>query len=1034
MSKTRKSSASEHPSMRGFVCWQRPRVEQVMQVEALQERRSDFLAVHRPPQLWRRASLAEESTRRPDGQDKVLRDFLTPSDFAFVPVVGDVGTGKSHLINWMWINLPKSEKRRVLLIPKINTNLRSVLLQIVEGMEGEPFDSFRARISGAAEMDSDAVAAERLLNELAVACGRNSHPDPWPDGQGGVPAEQADYFKDAAPPILLDPVFRRHLLADGGAIPRLVAHAFGRNQEVVDVEQRQQVTVADLPQRVTDFARAGKAAQEAWECIRADDETKILFVAWLNANVNAAVRRVLNLRREDLAEVMLELRRELNRRGQELVFLIEDFAKQQGIERELLESLLVHRRQGGEKLCPIRTALACTSGYFRSLQDTVGERVSFYIDLDPPSDTRVEKQADPAAFASRYLNAVRLGGERLDEWHAAEGSAGDNPPSHCDGCEHRKRCHADFGEVDGYGLYPFNRNSLSRLSRRESGERFNPRKLVINVLKRTLWNNEDVLRRAEFPPPAFGNSFAGTGRLDVAARTRVLDADSVDGERRAVLLDLWSDWDRGGPVPDLPDAVHEAFGLPKLGTPQIAGRSPATTTPPPPPEPPKQILPAELTRITDEVNLWAENKAGLSQAAVQSLRNAIFTPLDGRIGWDGELMLNSDGGRNTLFEQRHVNFEAQSVRVGAGHVSLSIPTPGQTRAEAAYGCQGLLLFAHHKSWRFDRGGEYQRRAAGCLEAWSAEVLRQVRQTRFGGKSGFDPVPAAAELLALGQRLLGRPAYSDTDLPSLVDALFEASEDLPVGRGDAWSRLCKEFAKQHAPLVRVLRSRLACTKGQSQRLQMIDAARLVEPLRRFRRNGWPVEVVPDDLVHDPLLKPLAEFRAAVDELLPAAVEEERQALTRRAANVVEQLGAKPDLTTFNTAMTELAVAASHSGIIGAREWNAYENARAGLRADRLQDAVSAATKAAELASESAGEWSTALLDQLSRNTASTLDAATDLLVAAEAIVAKVEDVPAPDAGEGGAARKLDALKTGLSELHQHADDVVRWAQDSEVADA
>ena len=67
---------------------------------------------------------------------------------------------------------------------------------------------------------------------------------------------------------------------------------------------------------------------------------------------------MLNLGREDLQRLMLDVRRALARQGVELILLIEDFAKLQGIDREVLEAVLARPQQlEGEPLCAMRTGL-----------------------------------------------------------------------------------------------------------------------------------------------------------------------------------------------------------------------------------------------------------------------------------------------------------------------------------------------------------------------------------------------------------------------------------------------------------------------------------------------------------------------------------------------------------------------------------------------------------------------------------------------------------------------------------------------------
>lgn len=156
---------------------------------------------------------------------------------------------------------------------------------------------------------------------------------------------------------------------------------------------------------------------------------------------------------------MREVRETLAEKEIELVLLIEDFAKLQGIDREVLEAVLARPQQPGSKpLCAMRTALACTTGYFESLMDTVQQRVTFSVNLDVGrvSNQSLVTEADIQQFVARYLNATRLKDEDLLNWANARKDQVEEIklPSFCDECEHRQACHAGFGEVNGMGLYP----------------------------------------------------------------------------------------------------------------------------------------------------------------------------------------------------------------------------------------------------------------------------------------------------------------------------------------------------------------------------------------------------------------------------------------------------------------------------------------------------------------------------------------------------------------------------------------------------
>ncbi len=1041
---TEAASVAGRDSMRGFVCWDDARVRQVMQTEALQDNEADFLATHRPMRLrihGQRTPVSEPDAGGGHDEHAVLRAFLDSPDHAFATVTGDVGTGKSHLIRWLAMQLPETERRRVVLLPRINTNLRSALLQIVKGMTGDQVEQFRSRIQTAGEASSQEAAAERLLSELAIACGAASHGggdegsmDWWKTGSlpSGVGRDQLRYLAEDAPTLLYDPIFRNFLLRPGGSIRRLVQHAFGQNERVETAEAKEQFEDVDLPKEGdVDLSAAARSSRELWRDIGYDPTERAALVAWLNHNLPTAIRGVLNIGRDELTNVMTAVRRELAGQGRELVILIEDFVKQQGVERELLESLLVEPKQEGvdEPLCTLRTALACTKGYFDDFRDTVRDRVSFRVFVDAPKG---DAKPDAAAFAAGYLNACRLDGAKLERWASdhreaylagADGTSAEPPPNACEGCRYREQCHDAFGHANGVGLYPFNSTAVRRLSDRAGGGVFNPRKLVVQVLSGTLTGGHQRIEQGSFPTEYWRDYANSNTRLSQPARAKVGQRDPAHGKRRLALLEAWSDWDGHGEVPNLHPGIHDAFALPPLdGAEQEV---PTATKPQAENEPKKHSdadaeLPTGVAKYLLELEGWKHGGSKLTPAFVNNFRGKAIAAIEARVDWDTALMLNRVEPR--LFERRFINFADQVTTPGTGHLVLTIPTPNQTRERAAYGCEALLLHAHHGGWRFSDGARYQRVAAECLESWADHVLSQARTTRLNVTGGYDPVPAAVELLGLGHRLLGRPKLSAAgDDAAMIDAILGEPPPAAVasleGRTDVWKRLGHEFLKQRSPLLEVVLSRVTCTKGQ-QRPQVVDASQLIGPLRQFRRAGKPKLDVPEDAVADPLLKVVAQFRKRVDDDLSAAVTDERDRLLEAAAAVRAMLGATPDLAALTEAVNDLCNAGRDTGILGRPSIQLYEYARESLKAKALDDALAAADKVAELRVE---DWPITLLDQLGRNSIDLLRDAVTLVGAIEGVLDRVEDEP--DGGKADdtpAGRAIERIIETLGRISRDAE--------------
>lgn len=1012
------------------VCWSAARAERVMDTEALQPPDDVFLATHHPVPMFRTTLTSLYSGTRADltsrtlySENDLLRDFLAPKDFAFIPVLGEAGTGKSHLIRWLAAHIPSTATRHVLLIPKVDTNLRDVLARILAlpGTEGATFDDYRARLRRAtSELRSEREAREKLLNNLAVACGRNG-----PHQMRGL-SEAQEYLVESLPSLLYDPFFREHLLRDDGIVHRLVAHAIGDTGRVERLQERREFKGDDLPLRVEHSKRASEAAREFYNVLLGDDGLQQETVKWLNLNLSAAISELLELKGEALFRLMLEVRESLGRKGFELVLLIEDFAKLQGIDMQLLEAVIAKPQQEGRgRLCPLRTALACTTGYFRTLVQTVQTRVDFCVTLDlAPTDSAAMGPGEIERFVARYLNVARLGEEALARWFAEARAVADGEavpvPSACEACPHRAGCHDAFGASEGVGLYPFTAVAIPRMMARSSPEGFNPRLLLKDVLKHVLAAYADDLRAGTFPPQALAEHFKGV-KLPGVVRDDLARSDAATRSRRAVLLDLWTDGTR---LADLAPGIHEAFSLPLLGRSVPAAdpveRRPAELVPTPNEAPTGNL--AEYLALLDA---WPGGGA-IPQPLVHELREALFPAIREHINWDAELLVRghfAEATGNKPFRQTSISFARQAVRAGARPaIMLAIPTdPTDTTAltDTSLALQGLLLFRRNGNWKFRHAGRpgsyYFRKYARLLDQWSAEVLRQARSSRASGEA-WDPVPAAVEILALAARMVGRPPSSRTGLADQISALFEKIDGVETDhRGPAWQELMKALRDNHQSLVDIVLSRVPCTKGGSRAVQVIDASQLAGPLRQIRRTWVPAAEMPADAWGE--FAPLRKAREKVDALLARAVEEEKArfvAWHEAAVGAIGQGASRNDLVEVVRTAVE---AATQEGVFPAGMRERLDPAIDAFSRCRFDNALQAAQRIRDEADAGVlvGELGRADLHTPMAATTGFIEAVRQFL---EASTRRVEQDIAESEGAGELRAVQQEIEQSLERLGQH----------------
>lgn len=825
------------------VCWQRSLLSRVMETEALQEKDHFFAATHSPARIGRASEVRADATGETVTQHQLLDELLDPDRrHVLMAVIGSSGSGKSHLVRWLGMNIPEGPGRKVLVIPKVGTNLRKVLELILRDMEGPRFDEYRERLRAGVERLTPELAELRFLADIAIAVG--------PAGPERPPVadiekqEFIDALKHLLPPLLNDEVFRRHLRQHSEVVKEIAQHIVGEaGRERRETRREFRDCDLDVSRWSVKSTDLNAEARDAFDWMT-DERFRHAAVEWMNTNLDWTVSQMLNLTGEDLNELMLAVRADLGRQGCELVLLVEDFAKTQGIDAQLLEALLVrpdqHQTEG--RLCTLRSVMAVTDGYYQGLPETVRTRMDAVVTLDTVDMSSPTAAEVVTGFAARYLNAVRVKEADLVRWHGSlvgtESQHRSGPPSACADCPHSSGCHRLFGAVNGMGLYPFNRQALMRMyavvQESEGKAHFNARRLIKQVLRHTLETYGGDVREGTFPSKRLMNHFGGSSMSAVAQARLSGTAVADEADRMQALLEFWGD-----PVELVfnPNDLPQAFGLTPL-TENPPGLKPKLEDEPEPTEP-KQTrgepmrggLLEQVTTRCGELDEW-KNGGVLSQHTSQALRDLLFSAVCANIDWDTEGMAQAHfAGANRDFRATSINFVRQGTGGKGAPVVIELPTECLDTNATTLGLQGLLLYSHHGHWQFDNAHVHLLYYASLLGAVSDEVLAQLRKPA-SVEEPWDPVPAATQLLAMSAVVTGQAGIFG-EPHEQVNAIFGHwifPQDEQLLRSDEWVKLHEACSDAREDLQGIVLSRVVATKGGGYRsAQMVAPSRLLEPI-------------------------------------------------------------------------------------------------------------------------------------------------------------------------------------------------------------
>lgn len=845
-------------------CWNEVELLHILKPDAEEIDDRVFRAVHCPTELQMQVGDWASGSLMPTSPENLLNDFLDPlRNYVQMAVVGESGTGKSHFIQWLRLNIPADTSTVLLTIPRTGTSLRGIIERIISQLpEGErTVYEERLKTAGNHAMTQPAKVS-RFLNELAHAIEHsNTCTDPLD--------------KDLAlelPNIFLDPNLRAGFFTQpGGTTDLIVQHIFSDPSSRDQDDRRREFRMGDLPLDGRSYGQVAGKSRDAIDFINGENGMEQRAISLMNVHRNIAIAQTLNFSADHLIELMNALRRHLKQEGKRLILLIEDFARVQGIDTALLQALITPPDQGTEQLCELRWAMAVTTGPYKLLEATVRSRATIVVDMDRSQPASIER------LTAGYLNVLRLGTRRLEQLPAME-----TPPSYCDTCRHKDPCLAAFGQVDGIGLFPFTQTAVNTMARRTGSVNadgsFNARRYMRSVLESVLKHHYGELSQGEFPSGALVRRIGGTSALTPAQKQNLQERDGVSFDRRIALLELWSD---RGEIINLDHGIQQAFGIEHL-------RDAGTSTD-------KEDLEAvvESNRINQPrlpahvstLHKWANGELVLPSAVVNDLRVLVYGAIESYIDWDmlGMERIAVAGAVTTkaAFRQTSINFESQQTQRLTAMVTLDLAR------DSALALEALLSFKHYQNWDFPDGVQLLTNLMDYLEQWSTQVKQQLLRI-FGSQDGWHPVRATAELLAIAHHMCGRVKL-DTAQDMLAIQVWGKPQLVPAVHASLALRpIAQKLAEKVPMLQEFLRAHASGTKG-GQAGNFVRMTPVLAAVRSLRQKTLQLTLTPPEKSDSPDMQTLGELYRFVKDSLPLAIEAERQARDAWYQTVAQGLG-------------------------------------------------------------------------------------------------------------------------------------------------
>lgn len=895
-----------------------------------------FLAVHQPMRLKRRrfgADHAQDGTEQ-DLLDDFLRDDL-PTGTLLVPILGNSGTGKSHLVRWLDVQLrQRSDKgrRHVIRIPK-SSSLKTVLRRILEGLAGPRYDAIRRQLQSAREQMDHIQATERIRAELLTAIRRRAELAMQRKAnarQTGAAVDPSDERwsghgdRRYLPAFLSDPITSRMLMERNGTRTGIIAELARHLAEDSTVEEapRRQFEEADFV--IPDSLR-GEVASEAGVPARkylqrleqANGQARREVTVLLNEIIDDAIAPLATPADTSLSELFYAVRRELLVEGRELVLLVEDFAVLAGIQGALLDAMIREGVRGTQEACVMRTALAVTEGYFTSFE-TVRTRAvyAWYID-EVPDESESQTIGRICDFAGAYLNAARFGAERLAGYCRPDAHDHSWVPDFVD---NETLNEVESAQLEAFGhspsgraLFPLNRNAIGAISdwrMRDSDRRlkFNPRTIINDMLIPVLREYRQQFERGEFPPEWFLAYDPNTLEPDVRSQIRERVRSPQEQKRLFAMIKFWG----GNPTDlskvEIPSGAYEAFNLPVMAGMQPVAPEPAPD-PTPEPSPPRVVEPqptdkspveeplsepepAEIKTWIARLEKWSHGQEMVHKDANQ-LRSMIADSVLATVDWDAELLrpLRTEETKY-LTDWVFLPSARGAPHCNASNAFITVATEEQfgnpdAQESIILGLRAIIRFHHYKTWDFPRVDEEFPRYANLIHAFGRQAISWLKASYR--KVDGDPVPALVEALLIGARILNIPSAHGREDASLIDAIFAMPTGTIVEGESPWAQLRRECLDCRKHLVAELLSRVGVRQGIGEKIFAVDASRLLESIRTLKSDWQLKSSFPKHRSGEESITRVESHTKELGRRLQTAVAKRREEILMQWQNIRAELG-------------------------------------------------------------------------------------------------------------------------------------------------
>ena len=816
-------------------------------------------------------------------------------------VRGQAGTGKSHLICWLYGRLIHDgnnydpDKEKVIFLRRLGNTSRGAVKQMLDaGMvqDDELREKFQKFVNAGASQSEEEF--KQTIYNAYVAKVQTDH-----SGSFYKPIKCRDIAS-----FLRDMRVQEYLMGENGPITRCYRMITAGVNSGVTADSIFMENDFDFPRDMVRRIRQ-EAASEARDFyideLRGDKEAMGQLAAYLNRFTSSVIQSSANITSENARDLFVNLRKQLRKEGKNLTILIEDFTSFSIVDSELITALAVENGGGYSDLCRVTSVIGITDSYYKSFRDNFTDRVSEQINVIEQS---FSEEPFLLEMAARYLNAVYCSPELLSGWYQQGARPNELPVA-----AFKPDYEWDSITVDGkeMTLYPFTKRSLVRMF--QGLKEKSPRHYLDYAIRQMFrqFSLEMVDHDGSFPIiPSYIE--APSMNITYASSVEESDLPAKDKTRLKTLLATWGDGtsvSSNSCIGAIPSAFFVEIGLgdfsglgkvQKENVPKTAESKVPVRPGPEKPAPAIQVkskAEVEYKRFYDDILSWFEKKTKPNYDS--DYFNWVGNFVVQGIPWqdEGVPAYFVDKRRNS---GHFVMMEGSEKEIDPAVAAIYLPRTSEVRTVLC----ALASFDFYKSWDFKDAAYYQY----ILITWLEKNKADIKQRICGSITQKEEQPFITCCLALEylRRSLEGEQLDITDNYQLLKVLLGKQKPVTYQKRNnkSWDQIVVSIRNDSASY---LQAQMFLTAGANTTMGVTNGAtsnsvriyryhELLQSLSHLQKKGWDVSdeltAYKDCKLYQGTLKILSNLYKKVE----VAAQEEKNLANEAVQKLIQILGEVP----------------------------------------------------------------------------------------------------------------------------------------------